>query len=478
MADGRLERWTSWIGGPYGLLVVLGLQVVLAVVFALSPMATVAIIGALGAVAVVVEYPVLGVGALIAARLLSTGAVVFFRIGHMGIGPFEPALMLSAGALVVHAATNHVPLALRWTWRTPFVLFTGFATLSVLWCVDKGDAIGDLIPLALILANAIVIMTFIQTWTQFLWMMRVWFGTTVFIGLLTLLLDALGIQVGSVTFKAASGGGRETGLGQQPNWFAMNQFFGLLPSFGVALLEKRPLRRAALMLGSLFILFMMLKSGSRGGAYALVVAMTALGLGNAGFRKWFLRGAIVLGSIFAVGIGFDVGGSARALMRIGSSVAIEENYRPLNWEACVDMFRDTWGRGIGAGGYEELLPQYNNYLAESLYDYPHGIFWEVIAHYGVVGLALVVWLVVVVIGMTRRLIVATRGTEAEIFAWTMPATILGYAAWSFVEFTFAEKPLWEFLALMTALHTVVLSERTFAEVPTWTGLGGKRRPPG
>jgi len=478
VADGRLERWTSWIGGPYGLLVVLGLQVALALIFAFSPMATVAIIGALGAVAVVVEYPVLGVGALIAARLLSTGAVVFFRIGHMGIGPFEPALMLSAGALVVHAVTNRLPLALRWTWRTPFVLFCGFAAVSVLWCVDKGDAIGDLIPLALILANAIVILTFIRTWRQFLWMMRAWFATTVFIGILTLMLDALGIQVGSVTFKAASGGGRETGLGQQPNWFAMNQYFGLLPSFGIALLEKRPLRRAALMLGSLFILFMMLKSGSRGGAYALVVAMTALGLGNAGFRKWFLRASLVLGAVFAVGIGFDVGGSAKALMRIGSSVAIEENYRPLNWEACVQMFLDTYGRGIGAGGYEELLPQYNNYLAESLYDYPHGIFWEVIAHYGVVGLALVIWLVVVAIGMTRRLIVAARGTEAEVFAWTMPATILGYAAWSFVEFTFAEKPLWEFLALMTALHSVVLSERTFAEVPSWEGLGGRRRSSG
>ena len=32
-----------------------------------------------------------------------------------------------------------------------------------------------------------------------------------------------------------------------------------------------------------------------------------------------------------------------------------------------------------------------------------------------------------------------------------PASMLGYVAWSFVEFTLAEKPFWEWLALYTAL---------------------------
>ncbi len=474
MEQGRVERWTSWIGGPWGLLLVLGAQAGLALVFALSPIGAVAFIGALAAVIVVLELPLLGVAVLLAARLLSTGAVVFFRIGKMGIGPFEPALLLAAGALVVHAVTNRRPLALNWTWRTPFVIFCGFAGASILWCVNRGDAIGDLVPLGLILANTIVILTFVRTWPAFHWMMRAWLAATVFIGVLTLALDVLGIQVGSVTFKAAAGGGRETGLGQQPNWFAMNLLFGVLPGFGLALIERTPLRRLGVGLATLFVMFMMLKSGSRGSAYALVIGAMAMALGQPVFRRWFARFAVILGTIFGLGIAFDVGGSAKALMRIGSNIAIQENYRPLNWEACVQMFLDTNGRGIGAGGYEDLLPRYNNYLAQSLYDYPHGIFWDVLVHYGVVGLGLVGWLVVIVTRMTLRLVRETRGTEAEVFAWTMPATILGYGAWSWVEFTFEEKPFWEFLALFTALYAIVGDAALKREIPAWSGLRGDR----
>jgi len=58
--------------------------------------------------------------------------------------------------------------------------------------------------------------------------------------------------------------------------------------------------------------------------------------------------------------------------------------------------------------------------------------------------------------MARELIMMTRGTEAEVFAWTMPAAMVGYFAWSWVEFTLSEKPMWEFLALYTALYLIVL----------------------
>jgi hypothetical protein len=77
------------------------------------------------------------------------------------------------------------------------------------------------------------------------------------------------------------------------------------------------------------------------------------------------------------------------------------------------------------------------------------------AHYGVVGLGLLGWLLACITGMARKLIALTKGTEAEVFAWTMPAAMLGYFAWSFVEFTLTEKPFWEFLALYTALYLIV-----------------------
>ena len=54
--------------------------------------------------------------------------------------------------------------------------------------------------------------------------------------------------------------------------------------------------------------------------------------------------------------------------------------------------------------------------------------------------------------MVRKLAGWTRGTAPAVLAWVMPATMLGYIAWSFVEFEINDKPFWEFLALFTALY--------------------------
>ena len=51
----------------------------------------------------------------------------------------------------------------------------------------------------------------------------------------------------------------------------------------------------------------------------------------------------------------------------------------------------------------------------------------------------------------------------------MPAAMLGYAAWSFVEFTINEKPFWEFLALYTALYLIVKKAKESGEpLPSWS----------
>jgi len=322
--------------------------------------------------------------------------------------------------------------------------------------------------MAMVLANGMVILAFVRTWEDFRLMIWAWIGACVLIGVLALSTDALGISTGDVSFKAASGGGRETGLGQQPNWFAMNLMFVIHTCFGLTLLERNRLAQGVLIASGFFIFIMMLKSGSRGSAYATLIGGVLVALGHPIFRRWFLRFAIATVGIFAVGMMFDIADSAKALSRISSNVSLNQNYRELNWLTCLQMFRDTWGLGIGAGGYETLLPTYNNYVAQSLYDYPHGIFWQIVAHYGVVGLGIIGWLAVAVGRMTRDLIRWSRGTGAEVLAWTMPAAMLGYIAWSFLEFTLNDKPFWEFLALYTALYLIVKRSRDEGwALPAW-----------
>ncbi len=451
----RLQRWTAWAGGPRVLAVVVAVQLIAVVGFALKPVAVVALLCAVFGALVVLERPVLGVGLLITARLFSTGATVFLRVGRTGIGPFEPVLLLCLMALIYHAAVNSTQLWRRWPWREPLLGLIVWTGLSLLWSENPKDGLSELLPLFVVLANVMVILAFVREWAQFRLMLWFWVGATVGVGVLTLLLDAAGISTTDVVFKAAAGGGRETGLGQQPNWFAMHMMFIIHTAFGMALIERNRLVRMVLVVAGFFVFVMMLKSGSRGGAYATLIGGVLVAMAHPLFRKWFLRFLMIGAFIIAIGIVFDVGDTAKAFSRIVSNLSLRQNYRQLNWLTCVQMFIDTGGLGIGAGGYEDLLPHYNNYLAQSLYTYPHGIPWEMIAHYGVVGVGLLVWLVMSVVRMARELIMMTRGTEAEVFAWTMPAAMVGYFAWSWVEFTLSEKPMWEFLALYTALYLIV-----------------------
>jgi O-antigen ligase len=465
----RLQRWTSWAGGPWILAAVVAVQLIAVVVFAMKPMAAVALVVAVAGAIVVLDRPVLGVGLLLAARLLSTGATVFVRVGRMGLGPFEPVLVLCLVALVFHAALNNTRLWRNWPWRAPLLGFMAWTFLSLFWSVNPRDGLSDLLPLFIVLANAMVILAFVRTWRNFKLMLWFWVGASVAVGVLTLALDAAGIATTDVTFQAAAGGGRETGLGQQPNWYAMHLMFIIHTAFGMALIERKRWVRVGLVVAGFFVFVMMLKSGSRGGAYATLIGGVLAALAHPLFRKWFVRISAVAAAVFLVGIAFDIGDTAKAFSRIASNLTLSQNYRQLNWLTCLEMFRDTGGLGIGAGGYEDLLPSYNNYVAQSLYTYPHGIAWELIAHHGVVGLGLLVWLIARIVGMARRLVVMARGTEAEVFAWTMPAAMLGYFAWSWVEFTLTEKPFWEFLSLYTALYLIVVRMKSEGQaIDSWS----------
>lgn len=457
------------MGGPVWLPLILVIELVFVGAMIYDPRLTVLAVAGLAAVVAVLERPLLGVALLIGARLLSTGATVFFRIGRMGIGPFEPALLLCLGALGFYIVFHRERVWHSWSWKAPFLAMTGWIGVSVLWSVSLSETIGELIPLGLVLANALVIMTFTRTWQDFRLLLYAWIGACVFIGVLAKFVDTSSLLSGAASFQAAAGGGRETGLGQQPNWYAMNLMFIIPTCFGLALVERKTWLRLGLVAAGAFIFYSMLKSGSRGGAYATFIGGFLVSLAHPLFRRWFLRlaagTAVVGGGILAA----DFDGAA-ALARITSNtLTLQQSYRQWNWDVCWQMFKDTMGLGIGAGGYTDLLPQYHYFLSESLYDYPHGIFWEFLAHYGVVGLLLLGWLVGSIVVMSRDIVRLTRGTVAEVVAWTMPAAMLGYFAWSFLEFTITEKPFWEFLALYTALYLV--ARRAAAggpSIPLWT----------
>ncbi len=413
-----------------------------------------AIVG-VAVVALVLDRPVLGVGLLIMARLMDTSSMAFIRIGRTAIGSFELFLLMALVAMVIYVVRQKVKLLISWPWLTPLLTFMGFQVITLAWSMDRGDGISEIISLMVVLANAVLIMSFVRTINHFMLLIYAWILACVLIGLYSLGAEAMGVS-DTGPWQAAAGGGRETGLGQQPNWYAMNLMFIVHTCLGLALVQKRALLRWLFLAAGLFVFVNMLRSGSRGAIYSIMIGGGLAAMALPMFRKWFLRFLAIVFVIFALGTTLDWGSTSQAVNRIWTNVGHTwSTYRAQNWAVCVEVFLDTYGRGAGAGGYMSVLEKYNWFIYNSDYNYPHGIFWGLLCHYGVIGLALFGWLLTTVGRMVRDLARWTKGSALEIFAWTMPASMVGYLSWSFVEFEFKEKPFWEFLSLYTALYLIV-----------------------
>jgi len=403
---------------------------------------------------VALQRPVLGVGLIVASRIIGNEALTFLRVGPVGIGLYEAVAVICLPVLVTAAVMRSRRLWVSWPWKAPLLLLVAWAAFSLRWSANPSEGLGDLIPVLPVLLNVTLVLVFVRTWEDLRTVLWCWLGAAVLLCLATLLLNLVGIDVGEVSFQAAARGGRETGLGQQPNWFAMTLYFIVPAAFGLAYLERGSARVAAVLGGSLVFL-VMVSTGSRGGVAATVIALLVSALGSPRVRRWVLRALGGGGAGLALAFVLDPGGISRAIGRILGSDAFMVNYRPWNWQACMEMFVDSRGLGVGLGGYSDILPAYNSLLASTVYDYPHGVFWQVLAHLGLVGLALLAWGVWRVFRMQREAARRAAQGPLRVMVKVMGGTLVGYAAWTFFEFTLLEKPFFEFLALATALHLLL-----------------------
>jgi len=450
----KVKSLFSPFGGFRGLAAIIAVQCILLLIMLVDwhvPMVlVVGVVVTIGAL----RWPLGAVALLIAARLIGTASMSWLHIGGLHLGLFEPILLIALGSLLYHAVVRRKKIIQDYPWLTPMLFFLGYQVIGLLWCYKLGQGLADIVATGVVLANAMLIVTFVRDFEDYKKVFTIWVGASVTIGILSL-VTSLGDSGGGGVWEVAAGGGRETGLGQQPNWFAMNLMFSVHTCFGMAVVQTNKRHRMLFMLAGLFIFITQLRSGSRGGAYAIMIGGTLVALAHPVFRRWMKRFLMIILATFAFYMLFDIGSStSKAMTRIATNITNTwgQDVRETNWMVCWQMFINTWGVGIGPGGYADLLEDYNWKLYTSIHRYPHGIFWGLLSHYGLVGLSLAVWVLVTIFRMARELILLTKGTAIEVFAWTMPATMVGYIAWSFVEFEINDKPFWEFLALYTALY--------------------------
>jgi len=403
------------------------------------------------AVVLALERPLWGVGLLVAGRLTSTGANAWFRVGQLAIDLFEPALLLTLAVLSYHLVVQRRQVLGEAPWRLPVVALLAFQVLSLGWSRDRVEGVEEVVATVVLLATTLVILAFVRTWAQVRAILLLWVATSTAVALASI----LGVFTTDSAFEMAQGA-REGGFGQHPNWFAMNLVFIVPTAFGLGAIEPRRALRWALYAAGALVFLAQMRSGSRGGSWSLVIGIGVASLYQPAVRRLAVRSGLVLAAVVAAVMAWDLGATSLAFERAwtAGSNLLGRSVRVANWSVCWQLFQDTWGLGIGGGGYVDQLARYDAWLYDSQYRYPHGIFWGVMVHYGVVGLALGGWFVVRVASLGRELLARTKGTELHVVAWCMVATLIGYGAWSFVEFSYDDKPFWEFLGLFTALWLV------------------------
>lgn len=431
-------------------LVLVALHAVAGALFFVDARLAIAILLAVVGVVVALEKPLWAVGLLIAGRLTSTGANAWVRVGGINIDLFEPALLLCLGAVSVRVAIYKEPWNRSIPWMRPVLVFLGFQVLALGWTGSVEESFSGILATMVLAATATVIVQVINSWERFRWLVWVWLATSTFVALGSL-LGVLGGYETMAQFEMAQGS-REGGFGQHPNWFAMNLCFIVHAAFALAITERRTALRWLALVAGLLIVIAQMRSGSRGGTGSLIIGALIVGVGHPASRRQVARVAALLTLVVGLVMIADASSTQRAVERVFtlSSALSAQSVRMSNWMVCWQILLDTYGLGIGGGGYSEILADYDWWLYSSQYRYPHGIFWGMMANFGVVGILLYCWFLAVCIKMMIETLRWTRGRPEHAMMWAMVAAIFGYWCWSFVEFSFDEKPFWEFLALLTA----------------------------
>ncbi|HYI08013.1 MAG TPA: O-antigen ligase family protein [Thermoanaerobaculia bacterium] len=300
------------------------------------------------------------------------------------------------------AALQPVPLLFA---GYTFVLFT-----TSIWATDAPVADARFMESVKALVICVLVASLAASWSSLRRSLFVLIGTAAFLSMLSL------IQVITGRFTEILGGivNLETGhlYGQvvaprasgppvdDPNFYARILLMTIPLGIALALSEKRRLWRLGLFGASALVIGGTLVTYSRGamlaiGAMALFAAIAAR------VRVRTMAAAAVAGLLMLLVLPTGVRSRIGTLENIlpgGDSVAANDNsvdVRKLYTAAGLAMFDTNPVLGIGAGHYPRHFPEYANMVGSTLFDYhsagslghPHGLWLEVAAETGLVGVA-------------------------------------------------------------------------------------------
>lgn len=258
--------------------------------------------------------------------------------------------------------------------------------------------------------------------------------------------------------------GRARAFTNHPNTLATQLDLTILLGFGLLFAAKSRLSKWFYGFAITFMSFAFILTLSRGWLVALPAGITFFFYKMRQLKRFIL---VILAAIVLVGIFFIVkpdvvGGLVWRFFRAPQDVELSEiqvggavksvGVRSVLWGAGYEFFKNTYGRGIGAGGFATIV---GGVLPEIADMQLHSLYFTVTFELGLIGLSLFVWLMALFLWKVQSFSKQVKGSPVAplFFAW--------YAGWitillnGFLRITLGSIPFWGFMALgIIMLNTI------------------------
>ena len=353
--------------------------------------------------------------------------------------------------------------------EVPVFLFLAWAMISLLWTPNLRASLVVVVQIFVALALFFSSTQFFREEKFLRSVVMIWF----FLGLADAFLTFLfphGYKfspfVGLQWTKSVLG--RALAFTGHPNTLALQLNVGILLGFGLLLSAKSRLSKwlyglAIIPMSLAFVLTM-----SRGWLVALPIGIAFFFYRMRQFKKFIIviiAGLVLIGILFLI-LPESLQGIIWRFFRAPSGAEYSDievagagktlEVRSLLWEAGFEFFKNTYGRGIGAGGFASVV---GGVLPESAEMQLHSLYFTIIFELGFVGIVIFFWLLVRLLIKIELFSKQIRETSVE------PLFLAWYAGWvtmllnGFLRITLGSVPFWSFMSLGIIIMKIGVGQR-------------------
>jgi hypothetical protein len=461
VAPGADEGRAPWVAA--------GLAALLGALTFLNPLVAAVALGVLMLALVVFRWPVVGVWLIL-------GCVYLFNLGFRYNNPVKivdeftpivviPIVFLTMLLLMKHfgghdrvAAAREGRITYEWF---PRIFFWVFALISLSWSLDPKHGFQDVYLIAAFYMILWSVPRALDTPRKIDVLLHAYPFVAIPLGIMLLLSkeyfdfivqEPIYGSLNLVFLLHTIGDGTKLRLGgYAPVNIAANVINGFLFVNLYIAYRSGKFVRAMLGVHSLFLLYCLLKTGSKAGIVSLALGGMFLLVAVPEFRARVLRITgigVMLGSLVLVVAGQLI------IKRFSGMFSGKDSFvydRLIWWSEGMRNWLDTYGRGLGAGGFPILIDPVPA---------AHSFYLSAFFEYGVIGFGAFILFLGLLLLKVYRMMPSVKRPDMRFAVYCLGATLVSILSHGLLDFEYAFMPLWFAFAILLSIGRV--SERQSA----------------